>query len=119
MLEGFEETTLWDISVPDVARVGVETSAIIAGMALVGQSSTEAMAKEITRLKQSAAQAQVELAKYTKSTSEYKQRSLNELRVALEARHEQEKQQLKETHAHELGELHRKIESTVLEKKET
>ena len=36
VLEGFEESTLWDISGPKVARVGVETSAVIAGMALAG-----------------------------------------------------------------------------------
>lgn len=77
------------------------------------------MVKEIARLKQSAAQAQAELAEYTKSISEDKQRSLDVLKVALEARHEQEKQQLRETHAHELEELQGKIESTVLDKQET
>ena len=54
--EGFEETTIWNISSLDVARVGVKTSAVIVGMALAIQISTEAMAKEITRLKQSTAQ---------------------------------------------------------------
>ena len=53
----------------------------------------------------SMARAQAELAEYTKKTFENKQRSLDELRVALEAIHEQEKHQLKETHANELGEL--------------
>ena len=47
-MEGFESSTLWDISSLDVARVGVETLAVIVGMALVGQTSIEAMAKEIT-----------------------------------------------------------------------
>ena len=47
-IEGFEESTLWDISGPDVTRVGVETSVVIVRMALAGQTSTEAMAKEIT-----------------------------------------------------------------------
>lgn len=36
VLEGFEESTLWDISGPDVVQVGVETSVVIARMALVG-----------------------------------------------------------------------------------
>lgn len=61
------------------------------------------MAKEIGCLKQFVAQAQVELDEYTKNTSEDKQRILEELRVSLEARHEKDKQQLKETHAHKLG----------------
>ena len=56
IVEGFEEVTLWDISGLDVARVDVETSVVITGMALASQTSTESMAKEITRLKQSAAQ---------------------------------------------------------------
>ena len=51
IIEGFEESTLWDISGPDVARVAVETSTVIARMELDGQSSTKAMAKEIARLK--------------------------------------------------------------------
>lgn len=45
LIEGYEESTLWDMSSLDVARVGVETSAMIVGMALAGQSSSEAMAK--------------------------------------------------------------------------
>ena len=61
------------------------------------------MAKEISHLKQSATQAQNELAKNMKNALEDKQRSLDELRIALEARHEQERQQLKVTHAQELG----------------
>ena len=51
VMEGFKESTLWDISGTDVARVGVETSVVISGMALAGQSSTETMAKEIACLK--------------------------------------------------------------------
>ena len=51
MLEGFEESTLWDVSGPYVARVGMKTSVIIARMTLMGQSSSEAMTKEIARLK--------------------------------------------------------------------
>lgn len=68
-------------------------------MTLAGQSSSEAMAKEIARLKQYATQAQNELAEYVKNTSEDKQRILDELRIALDTRHEQERHQLKETHA--------------------
>ena len=45
LIEGYKESTLWDISGPDVAHVGVENSVVIAGMALVGQSSSEAMEK--------------------------------------------------------------------------
>ena len=41
VLEGFEESTLWDISSPYVAQVGVETSVVIAGTALIGKSSTK------------------------------------------------------------------------------
>ena len=44
-VEGFEESTLWDISGPDVTRVGVKTSAVIFGMALASQISTEGMEK--------------------------------------------------------------------------
>ena len=36
MMEGFEESTLWDISIPDVTQLGVETLVMIAGMALAG-----------------------------------------------------------------------------------
>lgn len=32
MLEGFEESTLWDVLGPDVAQVGMETLTVIAGM---------------------------------------------------------------------------------------
>ena len=60
-MEGFEEIMLWDISGPDVARVGIETSTVIAGMALARQSSIEVMSKEIFRLKQYVAQVQTEL----------------------------------------------------------
>ena len=51
VLEGFEESTLWDISNLDISRVGVETSSVIKGMVLIEKSSTEAMVKEITHLK--------------------------------------------------------------------
>ena len=59
--EGFEESTIWNIAGQDVARVSVETSAVIARMALAGQTSTKAMTKEIAWLKQSTTQFQVEL----------------------------------------------------------
>lgn len=36
VMEGFEESTLWDIFGPDVAWVGLETSTVIVGMALGG-----------------------------------------------------------------------------------
>lgn len=52
VMEGFEESTLWDISGPDVAQVGVETSTMIARMALAGQLSTKVMVKEIDHPKQ-------------------------------------------------------------------
>ena len=45
LIKGYEESTLWDILGPDVARFGEETSAVIDGMALIGQSSSEAMEK--------------------------------------------------------------------------
>lgn len=51
VIERFEEITLWDVSGPNVARVGVENLVVITGMALTGQSSLEAMAKEIACLK--------------------------------------------------------------------
>ena len=86
-MEGFEESTLWDISGPDVTRVGVETLAVIAGMVLAGQTSTKDMAKEITRLKQSATQFQSKLAESVKNTVEGKQRSLDELKTTLKVKH--------------------------------
>lgn len=52
---------------------------------------------------------------HTKNMSEDKQCSLVELKVALELSYEQEKQQLREMHAHELEELQGKIESRVLD----
>lgn len=116
--EGFEESTIWNISGPDVARVSVETSAVIARMALVGQTSTEAMAKEITRLIQSTVQFQAELAKTVKTATEEKQRSLDELKTALEVKHEQETQWLRELHAQEKEEIWSEIETTVLDNKE-
>ena len=91
--------------------MGVETLVVIVGMALSRQSSTKTMAKEIARV-------QAELAEHTKNKLEDKQKSLDELKVALELRYEQEKQHLIEMHAHELEELHGKIESTVLDKRE-
>jgi hypothetical protein len=45
LIEGYEESTLWDISGQDIARIGVESSVVIEGMAMAGQSSPEAMAK--------------------------------------------------------------------------
>ena len=62
---------------------------------------------------------QAELVEKTRSTSEDKQKSLDELKVALESRYEKEKKQLREMHAHELDELQGKIESAVLDKNET
>jgi hypothetical protein len=56
IIEGFEESPIWNIVGQDVSRVGVVTSVVIVGMALAVQTSTDAMAKEIARLKQSAAQ---------------------------------------------------------------
>ena len=53
VMEGLEESTLWDIYGPDVARVCVETSIVIAGTELARKSSTEVMVKEIACLKQS------------------------------------------------------------------
>ena len=78
---------LWDVSGPYVAQVGVETSIVIIGMALIGQSSMEAMAKEISQLKQSNTQAQNELAENMNNATEDKQRRLDKLRIALEVRH--------------------------------
>lgn len=49
-IEGYDKHTLWDLLVHDIAWVGIETSVVIAGMAMAGQSSSEAMAKEITHL---------------------------------------------------------------------
>ena len=45
VIEGFEESMLWDVSGLDMSQVGVETSVVIVKMALVRQSSLEAMAK--------------------------------------------------------------------------
>lgn len=47
-IKEYGEQTLWDLSGHDVSRVGIETSVIIVGMAMVGKSSFKAMAKEIT-----------------------------------------------------------------------
>ena len=105
VVEGFEESTLWDISGPDIARVGVEALAMIAGMALARQSSIEEMIKEIDCLKQFASWLQAELVEHTKNMLEDKKQSLDEMKVALESRYEKEKQQLKEKHVHELEEL--------------
>ena len=88
--EGFEESTLQDISSPYVTQVGIETSATIVRMALSGQTSTEAMEKEIARLKQSPAQFQAELIESARSVLEGKRRSLDKLKIALELKHEQE-----------------------------
>ena len=119
LVKGYEESTLWDISGPDVACVGVETSTIIVGMALVGQLSSEAMVKEIVRLKQLVTQMQNELIENVKHASEDNEKSLEELKIALEAKHVEEKQQLLESHSLELEELQVKIESTLQEKQET
>ena len=50
--------------------------------------------------------------------SEYKQQILDELKIALESKYEQEKQQLKEVDAHEIEELQGRIETVVLHKRE-
>lgn len=83
IVEGFEERMLWDISGPDVTRVGIETSAVIIEMALADQTSTEAMEKEIARLKQSATGFQEELIESARSLAENKRKSLDELKIAL------------------------------------
>ena len=88
VMEGFEESMLWDIYGPDVAQVGVETSVVIVGITLIGQSSTKAMAKEIARLKQSTTRVQAELTEHEKNTSEDKQRSLDELKISPESKYE-------------------------------
>ena len=72
---------------------------MIIGMALASQTSTKAMAKEITRLKQSTAQFQAELTKSVKNIVEDKQRSLDELKTTLEVMHEQETRRLQEMQA--------------------
>ena len=74
-------------------------------MALISQMSTEAMAKEITKLKQFATQFQAELAENVKNVTEEKQRSLGELKTALEVKHEHETQGLQEVHGKEKEEL--------------
>ena len=88
--KGFEESTIWNISGPDVAWVDVETSTVIVEMALTKQTSTEAMVKEITWLKQYVVQFQAALVEIVKTATEEKQRSLDELKTTLEAKHEQE-----------------------------
>lgn len=45
LIKGYEENKLWDLLGQDNAQVGVETLVIILGMAMVGQSSLEAMEK--------------------------------------------------------------------------
>ena len=92
IMEGLKESTLWDIFGRDVARVGVETSVMIVEMALDGQLSTKVMAKQIDHLRKSAALVQTELIEHAKNMSENKQRSLDELKIALESKYEQEKQ---------------------------
>ena len=88
----FKESNIWNITGQDVARVGVETLVVITGLALASQTSKEAMAKEITQLKQYGAQLQAELAEIVKNAADERQRSLDELKMALEAKHEQETQ---------------------------
>ena len=94
MIEGYEDSTLWDISSPDVACVGVETSTMIAGMALIGQSSSETMAKEILLFKQLVAQTQNKQTDSIKHTIDERKRSLDELKIALTVQFEEEKRQL-------------------------
>jgi hypothetical protein len=65
--KGSEESTIWNIAGQDITRVGVETSIIIVKMAFAIQTSTEAMAKEITQLKHSTTQFQAELAETVKT----------------------------------------------------
>ena len=48
IVEGFEESMLWDMSGSDVTRIGIQTLTVIVGMALAGQTSTESMEKEIS-----------------------------------------------------------------------
>ena len=116
--KGFEESTIWNISGLDVARVGVETSVVIVRMALVSQTSIESMAKEITQLKQSAVQFQAKLVESVKTTAKEKQRSLDEVKMDLEVKHEQETKQLQELHAQEKEEIQNEIETTILKNKE-
>lgn len=117
--EGFEESTIWNIVGQDVTRVGVQTSVVIAGMALTGQTSTEAMEKEIARIKQFAAQVQAELAEKVKNVAEERQRSIDELKTTLEEKHEKETQQLQESHAWEKEAIRSEIETSVLDNKDT
>ena len=63
-------------------------------MALAGQSSSEAMAKEIVCLKQLVTQTQNELTESVKGKIEYKKRILEELKIALEVKHEEGKKQI-------------------------
>lgn len=86
--EGFEESTIWNISGPYVSRVDVETLAVIVRMAPTGQTSIEAMAKDITWLKQFTSQFQAELVETVKTAAKEKQRSLDELKMDLEVKHE-------------------------------
>jgi hypothetical protein len=60
-------------------------------MALAGQSSLEAMAKENLHLKQLVTQTQNETTKNIKRIVNEKQRSLDELKIALTVQHEEEK----------------------------
>ena len=83
LIEVFEESTLWNVSGQDMVHNSVETSAVIVGIALIGQSSLEAMAKEIARLKQLTTQDQNELAENINNATKDKQRSLEELRIDL------------------------------------
>lgn len=117
LIEGFEESTRWDISGLDVAHVGVETYAVNVGMALTERSSSKAMAKEIFCLKQLVAQTQNELTDSIKRTADERQRSLDELKIALTVQVKEEKRQLLTLHSQELG-LQAKIESTLQEKQE-
>lgn len=70
--EGFKESTIWNILGLDVTQVGVETSVVITETALAGQTSIEAMAKEITWLKHFAVQFQVELMETVKTATKEK-----------------------------------------------
>ena len=79
---------------------------------MAGQSSSKVVAKKITQLKKLVSQLQGELENNAKEGVEDKERSLDELKISMTTKFEEEKRNLEELHAWELEELQEKIEMT-------
>ena len=83
MVEGYDKHTLWDVSGPNVTRIGVETSTVIVVMDLEGHTTFEFVTQDISRLTQVVAQLQNKLVDVHKQNEEMKQRDMSELWTSL------------------------------------